>query len=782
MRRVLVILVVALLVMPLLPSTGEASAITADPLTNHPPTAPTNIETQYGQVIRAGVSNTFTASGSTDQDGDTITYEYKIVDVTTGATIRDWSTNNAWTPSSTHLYHEIRVYARAKDSGGALSGEYDEYFFVLPAKTINDVPFDPNSVNSKVEFNLTGSLSATILQNILTADSNGMILWKYFDQDGYLIIEWAKIESTKITIYSNNKFGPWIVPYITYDDVGSPKWDEDFVNQLLTYAKDAGYATSDVAVTGSTSYVVGITEPATLWALGDKRHMTGLFDNAYTFQREFYNKPGLSIIPESWFQVYSWGDINVRERWIDWYDVGESAGSNPEDYLYHDGGGTWVRLIKKDLAPFTAWQENQSFNFYLKEYGHWSYVKTSWRLLGIAKKGSSGESAVLGDARLLFTTTVYPMKTPRTIIFRFRDDAGNVIQSANVWINGQYVGSINDGQNYTVEYTGRYTITASAPHHYNATVEVYVEMNNQEVYITLDRVLYNVTVKVTDQVGNPLVATLYIDNVNYGTVNGSRTLQIPYGQHTFKAIGNESYSGETTALIDHDGQEVTVVVAHPVWVTFIIQEFSLEQGLVDLANVTLIINNGAPQLISSGDAIQLVPGTYTFEFKKDGYNPTTYSAEIESATTIIAFLSKNTTVVGFPEAPDFFINLPSEIDTITGMFSHWPGGEFLSDLLKLDIKGFITHLLRMDTTAGGRPMNAVGTFLTLVIWLNGTLAVWFYHKNPFTTLAFGRVLYEGLSYFVTFNPGALGIPVAALSLYWGYLAFKQVVAKWSGVT
>ena len=115
-------------------------------------------------VFRVNVQTSISATGSTDAEGDAITYEFKIVDSTTGTTLMDWSETSTYTITSlTRLHHKITVYARAYD-GYVYSGEYSETFFVMPEQTIDQYPFDPNGYVAKVIFNLSDTVDSTTLR------------------------------------------------------------------------------------------------------------------------------------------------------------------------------------------------------------------------------------------------------------------------------------------------------------------------------------------------------------------------------------------------------------------------------------------------------------------------------------------------------------------------------------------------------------------------------------------------------------------------------------------
>ncbi len=88
---------------------------------NRPPTQP-SISTDK-KYYRSGETITATAYGSTDPDGDPITYYYKFYDSSDGRLLRDWSTTNTYTVTTGEEAHVIRVYAKACDNNNACGPE-----------------------------------------------------------------------------------------------------------------------------------------------------------------------------------------------------------------------------------------------------------------------------------------------------------------------------------------------------------------------------------------------------------------------------------------------------------------------------------------------------------------------------------------------------------------------------------------------------------------------------------------------------------------------------------
>jgi len=599
----------------------------------------------------------------------------------------------------------------------------------------------------------------------------------------------VNITGDKVILYSDSQFGPLLVPELKDTVIGSSTWAKDYVEKLIEFAQEAGTLEGTAISPGTyiqsyDAYVAGINQEGTMWAAWLRYSYTGDWSGKYI---KWYLTPpnGAASVYKAAYEYYQTTDADVTDFVLDFYDDGESAGTNPE-VSWSDAGGTRSGLGTASLSGFGIWLTNKTFHFYL--YAHNGFDNRligGVRIVAISSDPAinitSGSVSRSGPSytKDVIKINVKPLPVPTKVTFWFYDENNNPLNGVDVYLGNTFLGTFDSGQSYQLDYAGTYTFTAKKLHYVDTTVTTYVE-GNAGVSFTLPLQSYDVTVRIEDEHGNPVNATLYIDNKYVGTTDWVR-LSIKYGSHTFRAVDAQGYSGETTAIIDHDGQIVTITIEHPVLVTFLIYDASnltnLSQ-LTPMTAVTLYID-GSPHVIDSGDSMEVLPGTHKFIFEKEGYLNVTLNAEIKSDTTITVYMFKGV-AAGF-EAPSMTIDLSDEgINEVIGLFGHWPGGEFLNDLFHLDLKGFLTDLFGMRTTAGGRPASWAGTFLALVIWLQGTLAVWFYHKNPIITLMFGRLLYEGLSQFVTFNPAVLAAPVAAFSLYMGYLVLKNIMAKWSG--
>ena len=113
---------------------------------NVAPSTPTDIVFTPSHV-EVGDTLTAIASGSTDVPADVVTYYYKFYDVDLSSVIQDWSTDNNIVVQLAQKNHVIRVYTRAQDDDGGVSGVYSETMMVSnipPVALFNYAPTIPS--------------------------------------------------------------------------------------------------------------------------------------------------------------------------------------------------------------------------------------------------------------------------------------------------------------------------------------------------------------------------------------------------------------------------------------------------------------------------------------------------------------------------------------------------------------------------------------------------------------------------------------------------------------
>jgi hypothetical protein len=129
---------------------GEISS--SKTVANTAPTTPSSLSLSP-TTIYAGNTLTASASGSTDADGDTITYYYKFYNQTDLAVLKDWSTLNSYVVQQSDVGDTIVVYAKAYD-GYEYSGEKTSN------KTVADFTINVSPASGSV--NVGGSTTTTV--------------------------------------------------------------------------------------------------------------------------------------------------------------------------------------------------------------------------------------------------------------------------------------------------------------------------------------------------------------------------------------------------------------------------------------------------------------------------------------------------------------------------------------------------------------------------------------------------------------------------------------------
>ncbi|MDD5086351.1 MAG: hypothetical protein PHV16_01235 [Candidatus Nanoarchaeia archaeon] len=89
------------------------------------PTDPTDI-TGFPDDLYVGDTLEVTASGGTDADNDTITYQYKFYNLDDSEIRQDWGSKNTYKTQNSDAFDKIRVYAKSTTADANSSGEYYE--------------------------------------------------------------------------------------------------------------------------------------------------------------------------------------------------------------------------------------------------------------------------------------------------------------------------------------------------------------------------------------------------------------------------------------------------------------------------------------------------------------------------------------------------------------------------------------------------------------------------------------------------------------------------------
>lgn len=146
--------------------------ITNVTLGNLPPTQP-NVQTDK-RYYRSMETIVASASGSTDPDGDPITYYYRFYDLNLGNILRDWDTSNTYVVTTSEEGHIIRVFAKACDDSNACSVENYVDVGVIKVIEIRNVTYIYDTYVRSGQPNSNYGTSTTIYAGYSTSISWGV--------------------------------------------------------------------------------------------------------------------------------------------------------------------------------------------------------------------------------------------------------------------------------------------------------------------------------------------------------------------------------------------------------------------------------------------------------------------------------------------------------------------------------------------------------------------------------------------------------------------------------
>jgi len=261
---------------------------------NRPPTAPTSLSLNSPKV---GEALTATASGSTDPDGDSITYYYKFYNQTDSTLLRDWSATNTYTIQQSDAHDTITVYAKAYD-GYEYSGE------ISSSKTVaNTAPTTPSSL----------SLSPTTIYvgNTLTASASGSTdadgdtiayYYKFYNQtEGVVRKDWST--SNTYTIQQADAHDTIVVYAKAYD--GSAYSGEKTASKIVANSTPS---TPTTLTLSPTTIYVGSTLTASASGSSDAD------GDSITYQYKFYNATdGVTLRNYSTTNTYVIGQSDAHD-------------------------------------------------------------------------------------------------------------------------------------------------------------------------------------------------------------------------------------------------------------------------------------------------------------------------------------------------------------------------------------------------------------------------------------------------------------------------------------
>jgi PKD repeat protein len=121
-----------------------------------------------------------TASGSTDADGDPITYYYKFYNVNDSLTKQDYGTDSSYVIQKADAHDTIRVYTKAYD-GSAYSGEYYTDTAISNSAPTPSFGADKTITNNVIEINTSESIAFTDSSSDADGDSPLSYSWAFGD-------------------------------------------------------------------------------------------------------------------------------------------------------------------------------------------------------------------------------------------------------------------------------------------------------------------------------------------------------------------------------------------------------------------------------------------------------------------------------------------------------------------------------------------------------------------------------------------------------------------------
>jgi len=207
-------------------STGLEGAWSTEVATfriNQLPTAPTTLTLNTPQV---GQNLTATASGSTDPDGDSITYYYRFYNQTDGVERKAYSTSNTYTIAAADAHDNIRVFVKAWD-GYEFSAERENSIVVA-----NTVP-TTSSLKAEGQTNPTRLTTFTPTFSWAYSDADGDTQQRYqiyvgTTSGGYDMWDSGSVSSSSTSaVYAGSALSRGVTYYVqvsTFDGYGWSSW------------------------------------------------------------------------------------------------------------------------------------------------------------------------------------------------------------------------------------------------------------------------------------------------------------------------------------------------------------------------------------------------------------------------------------------------------------------------------------------------------------------------------------------------------------------------------
>lgn len=227
------------------------------------------------------------------------------------------------------------------------------------------------------------------------------------------------------------------------------------------------------------------------------------------------------------------------------------------------------------------------------------------------------------------TCTFYVKSNKGEIKTIVKDENGNRMKDAKIYLDGDYQGNTNSEGEYLIEELSpdKYTVGTSKSGYEDDSEYVSVEAGETKiVYLILKEEKSSLSVTVKDQKENRLEdISIYVDGSAKGVTdhNGEYTISnISPGKHTIE-IEKENYEQYTKTVELSSGESKNISV------TLNLKRAELSISSNPSASVYINENYKGDTPVN----IKLDPGDYTIEIKKDKYNPYITAIELSPGKT-----------------------------------------------------------------------------------------------------------------------------------------------------
>jgi hypothetical protein len=330
------------------------------------------------------------ASGSTDADGDTITYYYKFYNQTDGVTRQDYSTDNSYTITTADAHDNIRVFAKAYDNY-EYSAENENSIIVS-----NSSPTAPTRWTD-LGMNLTNHTSAVSWTKGTDADNDTVTTYVYVGTTSTPTTEETHNTRTTANLGSTITLSDGVTYYYRLRS-----WDG--------YEWSTSYTTSDQFRMNTPP-----TTPTTLTL--NASGSTDAEGDSITYYYKFYNNND-GVIRQDWSTTNTYtiqaadahDNIRVYAKAYDGYEYSNQFENSKINY--YDAARNYVSMNyapvgEKNIANLVAFLDQIEFRDYEESVFDCSEASSmlEWLLEGAGFSASiaSNDSYIFGHTWVLVT-------------------------------------------------------------------------------------------------------------------------------------------------------------------------------------------------------------------------------------------------------------------------------------------------------------------------------------------------------------------------------------------